>query len=82
MKKKYSFIIISLIILIDQILKKLVVKFLKLRETRNLFGKVIKLYYVTNTGGAFSLRRKYKTYNNVPKYYTYALLNLLFSKTI
>lgn len=57
MKKKYFFTITVLVIIIDQIIKKMIVTFIKKGEVKNFLGQVVKLNYVTNTGGAFNLRR-------------------------
>lgn len=55
MKKRYFFIITNLIIIIDQILKKLIVTFVKQGEAKALLGQAVRITHVTNTGGAFSL---------------------------
>lgn len=57
MKKKYFLTITVLVIIIDQIIKKMIVTFIKKGEVKNFLGQVVKLNYVTNTGGAFNLRR-------------------------
>lgn len=56
MKKIYNFIVISLIVILDQCIKKLIITSMKLGENRNFLGQIIRLNYVANTGGAFSLR--------------------------
>ena len=67
MKKKYFFVITFLIIIIDQIIKKNIITYMKKGEIRNFLGQVVKLNYVTNTGGAFSIRRKSEDNNNFIK---------------
>lgn len=58
MKKKVIFSITLLIIIIDQITKIYVYKLIPEGSKVKLFGNIIKLTHVTNTGGAYSLRTK------------------------
>ena len=55
MKKRYFFIITNLIIIIDQIIKHLIVKFIKQGDIKGFIGQAVRITHVTNTGGAFSL---------------------------
>ena len=84
MKKRYCCIIICLIIVIDQIIKGIVSKYLIIGEIRPLIGDIIRLNYLTNTGAAFSIRRK-KQFNSpfIQYYYNcfiYYIHNFKFKK--
>lgn len=55
MKKKSTFILIILIILIDQIIKFNICNIVPKGSTIKFIGTIIQLTYVQNTGGAYSL---------------------------
>lgn len=82
MKKQYYFTITIFIIIIDQTIKKIIEMFLKKGETRNFLGQIVKLNYVTNKGGAFSIRRACRYYSNYFKYNTCWMFNLLYIKKL
>lgn len=58
MKKKIAFLIILLVIIIDQVVKISVDKFIPEGSTINFIGNIISLTHAKNTGGAYSLRAK------------------------
>lgn len=55
MKKKHVVLTTMTIILIDQLIKYVIISTMDIGEIKNLFGQVVKLHYVINTGGAFSI---------------------------
>ena len=64
MKKKLFFVNAFLIVLIDQAIKAAIRTFMKLGQTKKILGEFVKLNYVTNKGGAFSIRRKQTNNSN------------------
>jgi signal peptidase II len=53
--KKYIYIIIGLVLLLDQITKLLVTSFITLGDNINIISNVLYLTYVKNTGAAWSI---------------------------
>lgn len=81
MKRIKNIALIIFLIALDQIIKLLICTFIAPKASSNLIGEFVKLTFATNTGGAYSIRKKqYNFYNSYQYCYTCSIRNIFYEK--
>jgi len=78
--KKYIYILTGIILIIDQIIKIIINSFMSLHQEITLIKNFFSLYYVRNTGAAFSLLENNTTFLIIITVIYIILINKLIKK--